>query len=45
MRDVVLVIGLGVVVVPLFMAVGVAGAAALLWIADGCEALIARVQR
>lgn len=44
MRDVVLVIALGVVVVPVFCVVGIAGAAALLWIADGCEALIARLQ-
>lgn len=45
MRDIMLVIGMALVVVPVFMVVGIAGAAALLWIADGCEALIARVQR
>lgn len=45
MRDVMLMIALGVVVVPAFCIVGVAGAAVLLWLADGCEALIARVQR
>lgn len=45
MRDVMLMIALGVVVVPVFCVVGVAGAAALLWLADGCEAVIARMQR
>lgn len=45
MRDVMLVLALGVVVVPVFCVVGVAGAAVLLWLVDGCEAVIARVQR
>ena len=39
-----LVVALGIVVVPVFCVVGIAGAAVLLWLADGCEAVIARLQ-